>query len=171
MAASSHPSQQAALQTFYDILDDFDIPRPTSDHGPEVVFKNGLPPPEQARSEVINLSLVGAIPSLANAVAAAAIFEARGGGRQRVELDLRRGHNYIDPDVGMTPTLNGQEITLDMIAGNPFLRNIFQTQDGKWAVLSAVYVDLVYQWTALLDCSITESSVREAVMKWNANGK
>lgn len=103
-------------------------------------------------------------------VTAAQIFEAGGGDQQTIEIDLRRGHNYIDPDIGMTPSLNGQEISLDVVAGNPFSRNIFETRDGKWAVLSAVYVDLAYQWSALLDCSMTESGVREAVKKFDASG-
>lgn len=85
-------------------------------------------------------------------------------------MDLRRAHNYIDPDIGITPSLNGQEITLDLVAGNPFSRNIFETRDKKWVVLSAVHVDLAYQWTAFLDCSMTESGVREATKKWDAAG-
>jgi hypothetical protein len=45
---------------------------------------------------------------LANAVAATQIYEARGGPPQKIQADLRKGHNYIDPDTGMTPTINGQ---------------------------------------------------------------
>jgi hypothetical protein len=52
--------------------------------------------------------LIGAIPALANAVTATQINEARGGERQTITIDLRRGHNYIDPDIGMTPSINGQ---------------------------------------------------------------
>jgi hypothetical protein len=59
---------------------------------------------------------------------------------------------------------------LDLVAGNPFSRNIFETRDKKWAVLSAVYVDLAYQRTAFLDCSMTESGVREATKKYDAAG-
>jgi hypothetical protein len=66
--------------------------------------------------------------------------------------------------------LNGQEITLDMTAGNPFLQNIFETKDGRFVVLSAVYVDLCYQWTALLGCSVQIDDVRAAVKRWNSYG-
>ncbi|KUL82854.1 hypothetical protein ZTR_09209 [Talaromyces verruculosus] len=168
MTQKTEASHLAALQVLETILDDFNIPRPTPGRGPKVIFTNTVPPPEETKSQKINLSLIGAIPSLANAVAAAQILEARGGPTQEVDVDLRRGHNYIDPDIGMTPSLNGQEISLDMVAGNPFTTNIFKTRDNKWVILSAVYVDLAYQWTALLDCSMAESSVREAVLKWNA---
>ncbi|GFF31192.1 caiB/baiF CoA-transferase family protein DDB_G0269880 [Aspergillus udagawae] len=165
----THPSHGIAAQALNDILGDFNIPLPTDGNGPRIKFTGTIPPPEQTKSEKICLSLVGGIPALACAVTAAQIFQARGGEQQTVEIDLRRGHNYIDPDIGMTPSLNGQEITLDVVAGNPFSRNIFETRDGKWAVLSAVYVDLAYQWTALLECSMTESGVREAVKKLDAS--
>lgn len=167
---NTHQSHGIAAQALSDILVNFNIPHPTDGNGPQIKFKGTIPPPEETKSEKICLSLVGGIPALACAVTAAQIFEARGGNRQTVEIDLRRGHNYIDPDIGMTPSLNGQEITLDVVAGNPFMRNIFETRDGKWAVLSAVYVDLAYQWTALLNCSMTESGVREAVGKLDASG-
>lgn len=59
---------------------------------------------------------------------------------------------------------------MDLIAGNPFLRNIYETKDGRHAVLSAVYVDLVYQWTAFLGCSVLEEDVRSTVKKWHSPG-
>jgi hypothetical protein len=57
-----------------------------------------------------------------------------------------------------------------MTTGNPFLQNIFETKDGRFVVLSAVYVDLAYQWTAFLGCSVQIDDVREAVRQWNAIG-
>lgn len=38
-------------------------------------------------------------------------------------------------------------------------------------ILSAVYVDLVYQWSSFLGCSVLENEVKDAIKKWNANGK
>jgi hypothetical protein len=38
-------------------------------------------------------------------------------------------------------------------------------------VLSAVYVDLAYQWTAFLGCSVEIDDVRAAVKRWNSSGK
>jgi hypothetical protein len=57
------------------------------------------------------------------------------------------------------------------VVGNPFLRNIFETKDGRHVVLSAVYVDLVYQWSSFLSCSIEEQHVRAIIKKWNAAGE
>lgn len=160
-------SRTAALEALEGYLSEFGITLPPG----AVSFVGSTPPPEQTHSEVLNLSLVGAVPPVANAAVAAQIFEARGGAAQVVEADLRRGHNYIDPDVGMTPSLNGQEITLDLVAGNPFTTNIFETRDGQYVVLSAVYVHLAYQWSAFLGCTMAESDVRRAVKQWDASGK
>ncbi|KAJ6447257.1 CoA-transferase family III domain protein [Purpureocillium lavendulum] len=61
-----------------------------------------------------------------------------------------------------------EEITLDLVMGNPFLRNIFETRDGRYVVPSAVYVDLAYQWSAFLSCSMNENDIREAFKKWDS---
>ncbi|CAK1361730.1 hypothetical protein CB0940_02933 [Cercospora beticola] len=161
-------SRQIAEQTLQDVLNDFDIKLPSHVQNFAIDFPYPIPSPEETNSEKLNLSLVGAIPACANAIIAAAIFQARGGAAQRVGIDLRRGHNYIDPDIGMTPSLNRQEVPLDVVFGNPFLKNIYETEDHKYAVLSAVYVDLVYQWSAFLGCSVAQSAVAEAVKSWNA---
>jgi hypothetical protein len=60
---------------------------------------------------------------------------------------------------------------VDLTTGNPFLRNIFETKDGRHVILSAVYVDLAYQWSAFLGCSMLEDDVKATVKKWNAYGK
>lgn len=95
-----------AMQALDTILNDFGLERKPD--GSAVEFVGEIPAVEKTKSQKINLSLIGAIPALANAVAATHIFEARGGERQSIEVDLRRGHNYIDPDIGMTPSINGQ---------------------------------------------------------------
>lgn len=105
-SSSSAPSHKLALQTLHNILHDFGLSRKSD--GSQIRFIGAIPPHSSTHSEKINLSLIGAVPALANAVAATQIYEARGGERQTIEIDLRRGHNYIDPDIGMTPSLNGQ---------------------------------------------------------------
>ncbi|TID15664.1 hypothetical protein E6O75_ATG07992 [Venturia nashicola] len=159
-----------ADKTLTAILADFGLDKEQERRkfGSKVNFVGQIPSVEKTGSEKINLSLVGAVPAAANALAASWIFEGRGGGEQVVDVDVGRGHNYIDPDVGMTPSLNGQEITVDLVVGNPFLKNIYETKDGRHVVLSAVYVDLVYQWSSFLGCSVLEQDVKDAVGKWNA---
>jgi hypothetical protein len=160
-------SQEIAQNALKEILKDFGLSTGSS----RVHFTGEIPSPAATKSHKINLTLIGTTPALANAVAASQIYEARGGQPQQISADLSRGHNYIDPDIGMTPTINGQETTLDMTRGNPFLQNIFETRDGRFCVLSAVYVDLVYQWTAFLGCSVQIDDVRDAVKKWHSAGK
>jgi hypothetical protein len=163
MASKSHTIAQNALR---EILEDFNLSPGTS----QVTFIGDIPSPSATKSHQINLSLIGTTPALANAVVAAQIYESRSGKPQTISVDLSRGHNYIDPDIGMTPTTNGQETVLDMTRGNPFLQNIFETRDGRYVVLSAVYVDLVYQWTAFLGCSVFIDDVRAAIKKWHSSG-
>ncbi|OQV04844.1 hypothetical protein CLAIMM_09668 [Cladophialophora immunda] len=133
-----------------------------------VRFTHGFPPVSQTKGTDIHLSLIGAIPSAANALLAARMLELRGGPAQEIEIDLRRSHNYIDPDIGMTPCVWGQEIPVDALIGNPFLRNIFETRDGRHVILSAVYIELVYKWTAFLQCSALESDIRATVKQWDS---
>lgn len=103
---SSHSSTVFALAALDTILADFGLEQKPD--GSSVRFVGELPAVDKTNSQSINLSLIGSIPALANAVAATQIFEARGGKTQAIEVDLRRGHNYIDPDIGMTPSINGQ---------------------------------------------------------------
>jgi hypothetical protein len=102
----SEISSRLALSVLDEILRDFGLSRHKT--GSSVSFVGSIPSLASTKSQRINLSLIGSIPALANAVAATQIYEARGGEPQHVEIDLRRGHNYIDPDIGMTPTVNGQ---------------------------------------------------------------
>lgn len=102
-----HTSTQTTAYKILDaILDDFGLQR--NSHGSSVKFVGEVPGFSAKFNDNINLSLIGAIPSLANAVAATQIYEARGGQSQTIEVDLRKAHNYLDPDTGMTPTINGQ---------------------------------------------------------------
>lgn len=95
-----------AMKTFDNILHDFGL---SQNNGKSVARLHGpIPAAEQTDSQQLNLSLVGSLPSLANALAASQIYELRGGAPQDVSVDGARGHNYLDPDVGMTPTINGQ---------------------------------------------------------------
>lgn len=102
----SDPIDSSAFLALDTVLQDFGLSR--AENGSSVTFIGGVPPARETESHNINLSLVGAIPALANAIAATQIFEARGGQPQTIQVDLRKSHNYLDPDTGMTPTLNGQ---------------------------------------------------------------
>ena len=100
------PSQAETLEVLDTILGDFALHRDS--HGSVVDFTGDRPKPSTVKGDKLDLTLIGAVPALANAVAATQIYEARGGRPQKIEVDLRRGHNYIDSDIGTTPTINGQ---------------------------------------------------------------
>ena len=98
------------METFDQLFNDFGLFR--NDAKSTVVLESEIPAFEQTKSQKINLSLIGSLPATANALAAAQIYEARGGEPQQVSVDLSRGHNYVDPDIGMTPSINGQVSSL-----------------------------------------------------------
>ncbi|KAK4498623.1 hypothetical protein PRZ48_011282 [Zasmidium cellare] len=164
--AEAATSQRITLELLDTILRDFGISR--SNGKSNIEIRGAIPSIEQTKSQHINMSLIGAVPSLADAIIATQIFEARGGDPQTIAIELQRSHNYLDPDIGMTPTINGQEITLDVMAGNPFLFSIYQTADGRHAIPSAVYVDLVYRWSTFLQCPVNQADVAAAIRTWKA---
>lgn len=100
------PTHEIAYKALDTILAEFGLQRRSD--GSTVKFTGQIPAMGVTMSEKINLPLIGAIPALANAVVATQIYEARGGSPQTIDVDLRKSHNYLDPDTGMTPTLNGQ---------------------------------------------------------------
>jgi hypothetical protein len=99
-------SHQVTMKILDDILEDFGLARSSGLSLVELI--GSFPKISETKSEYLHMSLVGAVPSLANAIAATQIYEARGGSPQTIQLDLRRSHNYLDPDIGMTPSINGQ---------------------------------------------------------------
>jgi hypothetical protein len=103
----AHPKREVVFSALDNILGDFGFQR--EEHGSRVEpvgDVRGLQ--SSALNHKLNLSLTGTVPALANAIAATQIHEARGGRPQKIQVGLRKGHNYLDPDTGMTPTLNGQ---------------------------------------------------------------
>lgn len=99
-------SHAIVLELLDTILDDFGLSR--SNGKSSIELRGSIPVVSETKSERINMSLIGAIPSLGNAIVATQIFEARKGESQTIEVDLQRAHNYLDPDIGMTPSINGQ---------------------------------------------------------------
>lgn len=67
-------------------------------------------------------------------------------------------------------TVKFQEISLDVLAGNPFISGIYETKDKRHVVPSAVYVDLVYQWSIFLGCSVDDEDVAAAIKSWDSAG-
>lgn len=57
------------------------------------------------------------------------------------------------------------------MAGNPFLSGIFKAEDHRHVIASAIYVDLVYQWSTFLAYGLNATDVAAAIKRWNAAGK
>lgn len=106
MDQEAEASHNVTVKILDGILQDFGLQR--NNGRSDIKLVGFIPALKETHSEHINMSLIGAIPSLANAIAATQIFEARGGLSQTITIDLQRAHNYLDPNIGMTPTLNGQ---------------------------------------------------------------
>jgi hypothetical protein len=103
----AHPTHEVVFSVLDTVLGEFGLRR--EEHGCRVELVGDVPGPQgSALNQKLNLSLTGTVPALANAIAATQIYEARGGCPQKIQVDLRKGQNYLDPDAGMTPTLNGQ---------------------------------------------------------------
>nr|POF26036.1 acetyl-coa:oxalate coa-transferase [Quercus suber] len=145
-------SHKIVLKVLDNILHDFGLARRNGSSSVELL--GAIPAVEGTKSTHINMSLAGSIPALANAIVATQIFEARGGCLQSITVDLQRAHNYLDPDIG-----------------NPFLGGIYETSDGRHVVPSAVYVDLVYKWSTLLNCAVNPGDVAEAIKGWTAHAE
>jgi hypothetical protein len=64
-----------------------------------------------------------------------------------------------------------QEVPLDVLAGNPFISGIYETADGRHVVPSAVYIDLVYQWSTFLQCAVNTEDVAKAIKGWQSRGE
>lgn len=48
---------------------------------------------------------------------------------------------------------------------------MYETADGRHVVPSAVYVDLVYQWSTFLQCAVNKDDVAKAIKSWTAHGQ
>lgn len=107
MASQEPASHRVARSLLKMLLNDFGM-GDNQEICANVVFEGDMPSLASTNSQHLLLSLIGAIPATANALVAAHIVELRGGQGQKVTVDLRRGHNYIDPNIGMIPTINGQ---------------------------------------------------------------
>lgn len=52
---------------------------------------------------------------------------------------------------------------------HPFISSIFETLDKRHVVPSAVYVDLVYQWSTFLRCAVNATDVATEIKRWSSS--
>jgi crotonobetainyl-CoA:carnitine CoA-transferase CaiB-like acyl-CoA transferase len=108
------------------------------------------------------------IPMMANAVAALALHQHRGGPEQDVELDLRQAVHSINPGVFWHPTLNAEPAPHPLVSDNPFLGMLYRTADGRRIMATGVYPRLAAMWCRFLDVPPDFEKVAAAVAAWDA---
>lgn len=131
-----------------------------------------------------------ALPAMAAAVGAAAIWRDRTGEGQDVMLDLREAVYNVNPILTpimqvrlatgaaapndpvakgftFTPTINGNLYQAPVGLGNPFSFVPFRTKDGRFMNITAVYPHLLTRALTLLDCPPTREAIAASVATWD----
>lgn len=131
-----------------------------------------------------------ALPAMAAAVAAAAIWRQRTGDGQDVAIDLREAVYNVNPlmtpimqvrlatgavapddpvatGFTFTPTINGNLYQAPVGLGNPFSFVPFRTKDGRFMNITAAYPHLNTRALELLRCPPNRESIAAAVATWD----
>lgn len=101
---------------------------------------------------VANLEHAMGLPMLASAIAAADLWQTRGGTRQDIEIDLAQAVHAVNPLLARTTTLNGHPPNLGSVLApghgsaflgglevSPLLTDVYRTRDSRWVLPSAFY--------------------------------
>jgi len=131
-----------------------------------------------------------ALPAMAAAVAAAAIWRERTGEGQDVKIDLREAVYNVNPlltpimqvrlangavapddpvalGFTFTPTINGNLYQAPVGLGNPFSFVPFRTRDGRFMNITAAYPHLNDRALKLLNATPTREAIAAAVATWD----
>ena len=132
-----------------------------------------------------------AVPAMAAAVGAAAIWRERTGQAQDLEVDLResvynvlpyvgfvlqkkQALGLIDPDdplpAGFTwrPLVNDRELQLPLLFGNPLSFAFFETKDGRMVTPTGLYPRHFVGFLNILRAPPEREAIAAAVRTWNA---
>lgn len=52
---------------------------------------------------------------------------------------------------------------------HPFISSIFETLDKRHVVPSAIYADLVHQWSTFLRCAVNATDVATEIKRWKSS--
>lgn len=133
-----------------------------------------------------------ALPAMAAAVGAAAIWRERTGDGQDATVDLRDAVLNVNPIVGMVlqqrlmmgfyapddavaksftwyPTVNGTFMQAPVGLGNPFSFVPWLTKDGRHVNITGVYPHLQDRALTLLETYPTRASIAAAVARWDGD--
>jgi crotonobetainyl-CoA:carnitine CoA-transferase CaiB-like acyl-CoA transferase len=132
-----------------------------------------------------------AIPAMAAAVGAAAIYKDRTGTGQDASVDLRESMMNVNPLItvimkkrqlfglipandpvanGFTfiPTAGGRWYQAPLAAGNPFSWAIFELKDGKYVTISGVYPQLLDRALTLLAVPPDRQKIASVLKTWDS---
>lgn len=110
-----------------------------------------------------------AVPLMANAVAAAAIWRERVGRGQDLAVDLRQAIHQISPRTGFQPTLSGHRYPGGrQTAGNMFLFDPFPTRDDRLIQATGTYPPMRDAWLRFLRTPPDVEQVAAAIARWDA---
>lgn len=109
-----------------------------------------------------------AIPLLANAVGAAAIWRDRTGRGQDLHVDLGQAVHQVSPSTRFTPTVGHHPYPKTQIAGNMFIFDPYRTRDDRTVMATGVYPWMRDGWLRFLDCPPDIERVRKAIGSWDA---
>ncbi len=133
-----------------------------------------------------------AIPAMAAALEAAAIWRDRTGQSQDLGVDLRESvynvlpyvgfvlqkkqqAGLIDPDdplpAGFTwrPKVNDRELQLPLLFGNPLSFAFFETKDGRMVTPTGLYPKHFVGFLSILRAPPDREAIAKAVRSWNAD--
>ncbi|MFO1210703.1 MAG: CoA transferase [Amaricoccus sp.] len=190
-ALSSGPAPAATAGDAFDIDAAFagfmgDLGSSAGDGGGKVTFTGADP---ILRSH-FRIGTSMALPAMAAAVGAAAIWKDRTGEGQDIALDLREAVYNVNPILTpimqvrlatgavapddpvakgftFTPTINGNLYQAPVGLGNPFSFVPFRTKDGRFMNITAVYPHLLTRALTLLDCPPTREAIAASIATWD----
>jgi crotonobetainyl-CoA:carnitine CoA-transferase CaiB-like acyl-CoA transferase len=110
-----------------------------------------------------------AVPLLANAVGAAAIWRTRTERGQDLHVDLRQAIHQVSPGSRFAPTLGGHAYPGGrQIEGNMFIFDPYWARDGRKVMATGVYPHMRDAWLRFLDCPPDRERVAKVIASWDA---
>jgi len=118
---------------------------------------------------VFRLAAAAGIGLAAKSVAMAALWRARGGEGQDIQLDLRRAPHRLCPFYDRKwELLNGYPPRNTADPDSPFTLSFFEAGDGRWVMPLNLYPKLKTGALRLLRCNPDTDAVAAAIRGWNA---
>jgi len=111
------------------------------------------------------LSQAAALALAAHGMAAATLWQQRGGAAQGVEVDMGNAHHSLS--TGLFQSIDGHSVSIAHGAASP-VSNFFETADGRWIHPMGTYPALRDGVLRLLDCANHTDAIADAVRNWRA---